>query len=178
MHPESTAPLSIQLSASVKHLRNVARQQELMKAMYSSHVHLRFIVNILTGRLQELNRLDDDANVFKLIGPALIRQDLVEAKSNVSKRIEYIKNEMDRSDSQLKSLEGKNKDKEAEYHFKPVLLTFNNVRDRNGPGHAGAYPQKILPCKLQTKEKLHMYWNGPYACHNVWKGEARWLNRT
>ncbi|KAF5834674.1 Prefoldin [Dunaliella salina] len=64
--------------------------------------------------IEELNRLDDDANVFKLIGPALIRQDLVEAKSNVSKRIEYIKNEMDRSDSQLKSLESKNKDKEAE----------------------------------------------------------------
>lgn len=64
--------------------------------------------------LQELNRLGDDANVFKLIGPALIRQDLVEAKSNVSKRIEYIKGEMDRSESQIKSLENKNKEKEAE----------------------------------------------------------------
>jgi hypothetical protein len=63
---------------------------------------------------QELNRLEDDANVFKLIGPALIRQDLVEAKSNVSKRIEYIKNEADRSDSQLKNLESKNKEKEGE----------------------------------------------------------------
>jgi len=41
----------------------------------------------------------------------------VEAKSNVSKRIEYIKGEMDRSESQLKSLENKNKDKEAEVGF-------------------------------------------------------------
>lgn len=77
-------------------------------------MYISFVAHVLNDPLQELNRLDDDANVFKLIGPALIRQDLVEAKSNVSKRIEYIKNEMDRSDSQLKSLESKNKDKEAE----------------------------------------------------------------
>lgn len=63
---------------------------------------------------QELNRLGDDANVFKLIGPALIKQDLIEAKSNVSKRIEYIKGEVDRVDGQIKSLEGKSKEKEAE----------------------------------------------------------------
>eukprot|EP00963_Diacronema_lutheri_P001613 scaffold102_cov340-Pavlova_lutheri.AAC.70 len=43
---------------------------------------------------QELELLDDEANVYKLVGPALIKQDLVEAKSNVSKRVEYIKNEM------------------------------------------------------------------------------------
>lgn len=72
--------------------------------------------------MQELKRLDEDANVFKLIGPALIRQDLVEAKSNVSKRIEYIKAEMDRSDSQLKSLESKNKEKEGEVRYKPMRM--------------------------------------------------------
>ena len=64
--------------------------------------------------MQELNRLDDDANVFKLIGPALIRQDLMEAKSNVSKRMEYIKNELNRSDNKLKGLEGQSKEKELE----------------------------------------------------------------
>ena len=32
--------------------------------------------------------------MYKLVGPALIKQDLVEAKSNVSKRVEYIQNEM------------------------------------------------------------------------------------
>lgn len=34
--------------------------------------------------------------VFKLIGPALIRQDLVEAKANVSKRLEFIGGELAR----------------------------------------------------------------------------------
>jgi prefoldin beta subunit len=52
--------------------------------------------------------------VFKLIGPALIKQDLVEAKSNVSKRIEYIKGELDRADNQIKSLKSKSEEKEGE----------------------------------------------------------------
>mmetsp|Transcript_2377 Transcript_2377/g.3975 ORF Transcript_2377/g.3975 Transcript_2377/m.3975 type:complete len:125 (-) Transcript_2377:424-798(-) len=67
-----------------------------------------------SGVLEELNRLDEDANVFKLIGPALIKQDLVEAKANVSKRIEYIKGEMDRADGQIKSFESKIKDREQD----------------------------------------------------------------
>ena len=64
--------------------------------------------------LDELKRLDEDASVFKMIGPALIKQDLVEAKSNVGKRVEYIKGEIDRVEVQLKSLEGKSKDRENE----------------------------------------------------------------
>lgn len=43
--------------------------------------------------MQELEKLDEDANVYKLIGPVLIKQDLVEAKSNVGKRLEFISNE-------------------------------------------------------------------------------------
>ena len=43
---------------------------------------------------QELEVLQDEASVYKLIGPMLIKQDLVEAKANVSKRLEYIGAEM------------------------------------------------------------------------------------
>ena len=42
---------------------------------------------------QELERLDNDAKVYKLIGPALIRQDKVEAISNVAKRMGFIEHE-------------------------------------------------------------------------------------
>eukprot|EP00894_Picocystis_sp_ML_P002291 jgi/Pico_ML_1/52808/g3461.t2 len=55
--------------------------------------------------LKELELLDDEANVYKLVGPALIKQDLVEAKSNVSKRVEYIKNEM--IENTVKGIESK-----------------------------------------------------------------------
>lgn len=51
--------------------------------------------------------LPDDANVYKLIGPALIKQDPVEAKANVRKRLEFIEGELARSEHQYKSMEAK-----------------------------------------------------------------------
>ena len=38
--------------------------------------------------------VEADGNVFKLIGPVLVKQDLEEAKQTVAKRIEYISGEM------------------------------------------------------------------------------------
>ena len=43
---------------------------------------------------QELDKLEEGASVFKLIGPVLIRQDLDEAKQNVEKRMDFITAEM------------------------------------------------------------------------------------
>lgn len=44
--------------------------------------------------LQELDLLNEDANVYKLIGPVLVKQDLAEANANVRKRIDYISAEL------------------------------------------------------------------------------------
>jgi len=41
-----------------------------------------------------MQRLDPDANVYKLIGPVLVKQDHEEAKQNVQKRIDYINTEL------------------------------------------------------------------------------------
>lgn len=38
--------------------------------------------------------MKEDANVYKLIGPVLVKQDLAEANANVRKRIEYISAEL------------------------------------------------------------------------------------
>ena len=43
---------------------------------------------------QELDLLKSGNEVFKLIGPVLIKQDQEEAKQNVEKRIEYITAEL------------------------------------------------------------------------------------
>mmetsp|Transcript_8213 Transcript_8213/g.20762 ORF Transcript_8213/g.20762 Transcript_8213/m.20762 type:complete len:127 (+) Transcript_8213:51-431(+) len=64
--------------------------------------------------LKELEKLEDDAKVFKLIGPVLIAQDLVEAKSNVGKRLEFIQNETERLDKMVKGLETKQENKHKE----------------------------------------------------------------
>ena len=52
--------------------------------------------------------------MFKLIGPVLIKQDLVEAKSNVQKRLEFIQNETERLDKMVKSMENKQETKHRE----------------------------------------------------------------
>ncbi|KAH9317174.1 hypothetical protein KI387_018943 [Taxus chinensis] len=63
---------------------------------------------------KELEFLTEDANVYKLIGPVLVKQDLAEAKANVSKRIEYITAELRRLDGTLKGLEEQQNAKKEE----------------------------------------------------------------
>ncbi|KAG2451464.1 hypothetical protein HYH02_004062 [Chlamydomonas schloesseri] len=64
--------------------------------------------------LEELKLLDDEANVFKAVGPVLVKQDLVEARSNVGNRLEFIKKDIDRLDNQIKGVESKMLDREKE----------------------------------------------------------------
>ena len=40
--------------------------------------------------MAEFKMLDDDANVYKLVGPILAKQDLAEAKENVQQRLTHI----------------------------------------------------------------------------------------
>ena len=46
--------------------------------------------------MSEFKMLDDDANVFKLVGPILAKQDLSECKENVEKRLAFIDKEIAR----------------------------------------------------------------------------------
>ncbi|PSS04899.1 Prefoldin subunit like [Actinidia chinensis var. chinensis] len=62
--------------------------------------------------LKELDLLNEDANVYKLIGPVLVKQDLAEANANVRKRIEYISAELKRLDATLQDLEDKQNSKQ------------------------------------------------------------------
>lgn len=43
---------------------------------------------------QELDLVKKDQEVYKLIGPVLIKQDIEEALQNVNKRLDYIKGEL------------------------------------------------------------------------------------
>ncbi|WCJ27391.1 prefoldin 6 [Euphorbia peplus] len=61
--------------------------------------------------LKELDLLNEGANVYKLIGPVLVMQDMAEANANVRKRIEYISAELKRLDATLQDLEDKQNSK-------------------------------------------------------------------
>ncbi|KAJ4448937.1 prefoldin subunit 6 [Periplaneta americana] len=64
-------------------------------------------LNENTAVKQELDLLQSGAEVFKLIGPVLVKQDLEEAKQNVAKRMDYIRNELKRTDDMIASLDKK-----------------------------------------------------------------------
>jgi len=56
---------------------------------------------------EELDLATEESKVYKLIGPALVQQDLVEAKANVEKRISYIAGELKRKEDLLKEMDAK-----------------------------------------------------------------------
>lgn len=54
----------------------------------------------------ELDLLSEEDPVFKLVGPALMKVDLGEAISNVSKRLEFIETEITKLDNQIAAKQG------------------------------------------------------------------------
>ncbi|CAI0548516.1 unnamed protein product, partial [Linum tenue] len=74
--------------------------------------------------LKELELLKEEANVYKLIGPVLVKQDLAEANANVRKRIEYISAELKRLDATVQDLEEKQNSKREAVCALPILLNF------------------------------------------------------
>ena len=63
--------------------------------------------------LQEMNLVegDDEAIVYKLVGPVLAKQDMEEARTNVKTRLDFITKEIDRMDNLEKEFLGKVEDK-------------------------------------------------------------------
>eukprot|EP00271_Cylindrocystis_brebissonii_P021543 TRINITY_DN7767_c0_g1_i1.p2 TRINITY_DN7767_c0_g1~~TRINITY_DN7767_c0_g1_i1.p2 ORF type:complete len:128 (+),score=38.83 TRINITY_DN7767_c0_g1_i1:1217-1600(+) len=103
--------LQRQLEAEVNAVRAI--QKDISKShQLTQQYQLQLTENQMVEK--ELERLEDDAVVYKLIGPVLVRQDLLEAKANVAKRLEYIAAEMRRLESTLKSLDQKEAAKREE----------------------------------------------------------------
>ncbi|TKA27932.1 hypothetical protein B0A50_03997 [Salinomyces thailandicus] len=57
---------------------------------------------------------DDEANIYKLVGPVLLKQDSTEAKSTVEGRLEYIDKEIKRIESSIKEMQSKSDGKRME----------------------------------------------------------------
>ncbi|TPX59256.1 hypothetical protein PhCBS80983_g02607 [Powellomyces hirtus] len=63
---------------------------------------------------KEFELLKENATVYKLIGPVLVKQDKPEATVNVKKRIEFITSEIKRLEGQIKDLNQKQDAKKEE----------------------------------------------------------------
>ena len=97
-----------ELQEGVEKLQALQKQQQKTlstRQMLDSQLNENKLVK------EEMDKVDTEAKVFKLIGPALVRQDVAEAKGNVDKRIAYITGELKRQDDLLGDLD---KQQEAE----------------------------------------------------------------
>ncbi|KAL1517321.1 hypothetical protein ABEB36_001100 [Hypothenemus hampei] len=83
-----------------------SNQKELHKTIQARKL-LDSQLNENTVVKEELNLLPPDGKVYKSVGPVLIKTELVEAKQNVNKRIDYINKELKKVDELIASLEKK-----------------------------------------------------------------------
>jgi prefoldin beta subunit len=107
----SSKTLQEQLQAEVATYQSV--QKDLEKAI-QNRTQLESQLKENEQVQQEFKLLKDDAVVYKMIGPCLVKQDTVEANSNVEKRLEYIKGEIKRSEVLIKDIQEKQEKKKIE----------------------------------------------------------------
>ncbi|KAG7019532.1 Prefoldin subunit 6, partial [Cucurbita argyrosperma subsp. argyrosperma] len=107
--------LQRELESKANDLSKLQKGKSLIDSHIAKNHQIRKKYTIQLGEnelvLKELDLLKDDANVYKLIGPVLVKQDLAEANANVRKRIDYISAELKRLDSALQDLEEKQNSK-------------------------------------------------------------------
>ena len=60
---------------------------------------------------QELNLIDNSTNIYKMVGPVLIKHSLGDAKDTVSKRLEFINGEKKRLEDKISELETRGQEK-------------------------------------------------------------------
>jgi len=70
----------------------------------------------------EFALLKDDANIYKLVGPVLLKQDKTEAVMAVDGRLNYIEKEIERVEKQIKEIQEKSEKKKMEVCLHFVLL--------------------------------------------------------
>eukprot|EP00931_Biecheleriopsis_adriatica_P095006 TRINITY_DN6862_c0_g1_i1.p1 TRINITY_DN6862_c0_g1~~TRINITY_DN6862_c0_g1_i1.p1 ORF type:complete len:125 (-),score=53.44 TRINITY_DN6862_c0_g1_i1:47-421(-) len=63
---------------------------------------------------EEFESIEEDATIFKLVGPVMVKQNVDDAKGNVEKRLEYISGELERSNKIISNQEKELGEKQQE----------------------------------------------------------------
>jgi prefoldin beta subunit len=66
------------------------------------------------GVQAEFNQLDDESNIYKLVGPVLLKQDKTEATMAVNGRLEFIEKEIKRIEKEIEDKQELGEKKRAE----------------------------------------------------------------
>lgn len=63
---------------------------------------------------KEFKGLDDDSNIYRLVGPVLMKQEKLEAESTVNGRLDFISAEIDRVEARIKEIQDETEKKRME----------------------------------------------------------------
>ncbi|KAH7028861.1 Prefoldin [Microdochium trichocladiopsis] len=88
-------------------------QQELQDAVQSRQ-KLEAQKSENEGVKKEFEGLKEGESIYKLVGPALLKQEKVEAESTVNGRLEFIGKELTRTEDQIKEVQTKLDKKKGE----------------------------------------------------------------
>ncbi|KAH8819651.1 Prefoldin [Xylogone sp. PMI_703] len=86
------------------------------------------------GVQKEFASLKDDANIYKLVGPVLLKQDKAEAILAVDGRLEFIENEIKRIEKQIKDVQ----EKSEKLRMEIIQIQSNGPPAENTAVKAGA----------------------------------------
>ncbi|KAL1959799.1 hypothetical protein VTO42DRAFT_944 [Malbranchea cinnamomea] len=81
---------------------------------------------------KEFASLEEDANIYKLIGPVLLKQDKNEAVMAVDGRLDFIEKEIKRIEKQISEIQEKSEQKKME------ILAFQSQLQQQQPSRAAA----------------------------------------
>eukprot|EP00928_Gymnodinium_smaydae_P059390 TRINITY_DN42701_c0_g1_i1.p1 TRINITY_DN42701_c0_g1~~TRINITY_DN42701_c0_g1_i1.p1 ORF type:complete len:129 (-),score=63.01 TRINITY_DN42701_c0_g1_i1:171-557(-) len=97
-----------------KELEKFKAMQESLQKNYESRMSLVAQQQETELVKDEFENLEEDAVIFKLVGPVLVKQNSDDSKANVQKRLEYITGELDRSNKIIETAEKDIADKQQE----------------------------------------------------------------
>ncbi|KAK6001716.1 hypothetical protein QM012_002206 [Aureobasidium pullulans] len=112
--------LSDEYTALQNELQTTVAARQKLESQQQENKGVKSVCDIVTSSdsittdlsfFQEFANLDDDANIYKLVGPILLKQDTSEAKSTVGGRLEFIDKEINRIEKQISDIQAKSEEK-------------------------------------------------------------------
>jgi len=94
-----------------QHLQNLSEQYQKLEGELQNKIQSRQKLESQQQENKAVQKefagLKDDANIYKLVGPVLLKQDKTEAVLAVDGRLEFIENEIKRTENQIKETQEK-----------------------------------------------------------------------
>lgn len=82
----------------IKQIKN----QEQLRNLIEQKQKIDSQVNEIMMAKEEVDLLEDDATIYKLIGPLMVPQDLKEVKENIKGRLKYLNERIEYYEKELK----------------------------------------------------------------------------